>query len=65
MVEEYSGSVVIVGGFIEDPDSDDIWRLVHAQSEWQKLPQKLPFRTAFHVAFFVPDTYTKCAPSSK
>ena len=65
MVEESSGSVVMVGGFSDDPDTDDIWRLAVAKSEWLELPQKLASQRGLHVAFLVPDHYTECTGSSK
>lgn len=63
MVEEYSGSVVMVGGFSEESGTDDIWQLAHAKSEWQELPQKLATQRGLHVAFLIPDHYTDCSLS--
>ena len=63
MVQEASGAVVLVGGFLSTTAGDDIFRLSHAQTEWHELPQRLTHRRENHVAFLVPDTYTKCVPA--
>ena len=65
IVEEPSGSVVIVGGYSHEGDYVNILRLSDATSEWEELPQKLPKRRFGHVAFLVPDLYADCVPSSK
>ena len=65
IVEEVTGAVVLVGGYSRYSEFDHILRLSDAKSEWKELPQKISHQRFGHVAFLVPDTYTKCVPSSK
>ena len=60
MVEEWTGSVVLVGG---NGISDKlIFRLDHAGEghEWQRLRQMLAMAHNGHTAFLVPDDYANC-----
>lgn len=60
MVEEWTGSVVLVGG---NGISDKlIFRLDHAGEghAWHELPQKLAIAHNGHTAFLVPDEYASC-----
>ncbi len=56
------GGVIIIGGTSTGDDYlDTIYRLAHAEAQWEQMPQKLKIkkRRSF-VAFLIPEEFTNC-----
>jgi len=61
LVWDPSGGIILVGG---ESNSNyylnTLYRLPHAEGEWELMPQKLTIGRLSHVAFLVPDEITNC-----
>ena len=56
MVEDPDGGVLYLGGTY----SKNIYRLIHAQSQWIVMEQYLKALRSWPVAFLIPDEITNC-----
>jgi hypothetical protein len=62
MVEDQTGGVILIGGSLSENVGmyDSIFRLSHAEAEWEKLPQKLKLERSKHNAFLIPEEFVNC-----
>ena len=61
LLELGDGGVLVVGGAVDEPMSHGyIFKLSHAKSVWEELPQRLKEKRLTFPATFVPDSMTNC-----
>ena len=56
----YSGGVILIGGQSGSEYLDTIYRLAHAEAQWEKMPQKLQTKRREFVAFLIPEEFANC-----
>ncbi len=54
------GGVILIGGYSGSEDLDTIYRLAHAEAQWEKMPQKLKIKRRDFVAFSIPEVFASC-----
>ena len=62
MIEDQTGGVILIGGSQSENVGmyDSIFRLAHAQAEWEQLPQKLKLKRSKQNAFLIPEGFVNC-----
>ena len=64
LVEDNNGGVILVGGqSIENYSLKTLFRLPHAEGQWEEMNQTLKMGRHSHAAFLIPDAITDCTTS--
>jgi hypothetical protein len=54
------GGVFFIGGFASPVYLGTIYRLAHAEAQWELMPQKLKTNRFGFVAFLIPEEFANC-----
>ena len=65
LIEEQDGGVLLFGASTPEELFKVNFRLRHAQSEWEELPQRLQGVGRTRSATLIPDSYANCTITAK